>query len=190
MIGSGIRLAKKVRRNRPSLAIVVGRWHTTLVPEQTLKPDFVDAIVRGPGELTLLELAQRLADGQELHGVRGLSFKDATGAHHEPERPVANINDLPAPAYHLANVDVYASASGIRQLAYASSVGCPYACNYCTDMVFYKRRFNALEPRRVIDEVTELVAKYRITEVALLDSNFLVDIKRAVAIARGIIASG
>ena len=150
MIGSAIRMAKKVRLSRPGLPIVFGGWHPTLVPEQTLKPDFVDAIVRGPGELTLLELAQRLADGQELHGVRGLSFKDDSGIHHEPERPVANINDLPAPAYHLANVDVYASASGVRQLAYASSVGCPYACNYCTDMVFYKRRFNAYRAERVV----------------------------------------
>ena len=190
MIGSAIRIAKKVRLSRPSLPIVFGGWHPTLVPEQTLKPDFVDAIVRGPGELTLLELAQRLADGQQLHGVRGLSFKDDAGAHHEPERPVANINDLPAPAYHLANVDVYASASGIRQLAYASSVGCPYACNYCTDMVFYKRRFNAYRAERVVSDLADLVPRYGIEEVALLDSNFLVDIKRAVAIARGIIASG
>src|SRR5580692_9573753 len=185
MIGSAIRMAKKVRLSRPSLPIVFGGWHPTLVPEQTLKPDFVDAIVRGPGELTLLEFAQRLADGQELHGVRGLSFKDEAGTHHEPERPVANINDLPAPAYHLANVDVYASASGVRQLAYASSVGCPYACNYCTDMVFYKRRFNALAAGRVVSEVTELVERHRIEEVAMLDSNFPVDWRRAVEIARG-----
>src|ERR1700723_2217623 len=190
MIGSAIRIAKKVRLSRPSLPIVFGGWHPTLVPEQTLKPDFVDAIVRGPGELTLLELAQRLADGQQLHGVRGLSFKDDAGAHHEPERPVANINDLPAPAYHLANVDVYASASGIRQLAYASSVGCPYACNYCTDMVFYKRRFNAISADRTVAEMVDLVTRYRIDEVALLDSNFPVQLPRALQIARGIIDSG
>src|ERR1700734_1228127 len=49
MIGSAIRIAKKVRLTRPSLPIVFGGWHPTLVPEQTLKPDFVDAILRGPG---------------------------------------------------------------------------------------------------------------------------------------------
>src|ERR1700722_12383278 len=184
MIGSAIRMAKKIRPARPGLPIVFGGWHPTLVPEQTLKPDFVDAIVRGQGELTLLELAHRLADGQGLNGGGGLLLKEGAGLHHEPERPVANINDLPAPAYHLANVDVYASASGVRQLAYASSVGCPYACNYCTDMVFYKRRFNAYRADRVVSDLAELVPRYGIEEVALLDSNFLVDIKRAVAIAR------
>ncbi len=70
------------------------------------------------------------------------------------------------------------------------SVGCPYACNYCTDMVFYKRRFNALSAERVVSEMTDLVTRYRIQEVALLDSNFPVQLDRALDIARGIIGVG
>jgi anaerobic magnesium-protoporphyrin IX monomethyl ester cyclase len=195
-IGSAIRMAKAVKKVRPSLPIIFGGWHPTLATEQTLQADFVDAVVRGPGELTFLEVAQRLADGQELDGVRGLSFKDkavkdkAAIHHHEPERRVANINDLPAPAFHLANFDAYAAAVGFRQLSYTTSVGCPYACNYCTDMVFYNRRFNAYRADRVVSELADLVSRYAIQEVALFDSNFLVDIKRALAIARGIVDSG
>jgi radical SAM superfamily enzyme YgiQ (UPF0313 family) len=190
MIQTAVRVARAVKKLRPSLPIVFGGWHPTLVPEQTLVPDFVDAIVRGQGELTLLELAQRLAEGKDWHGVRGLSFKDDGGTHHEPERTVANVNDLPAPAFHLADVDAYQGAGGVRKLGYATSVGCPYACHYCTDQVFYKRRFNAYSAERVVSELTELVVRYNLEEVALLDSNFLVDIKRALAIARGIVASG
>jgi anaerobic magnesium-protoporphyrin IX monomethyl ester cyclase len=74
-------------------------------------------------------------------------------------------------------------------LAYASSMGCPYACNYCTDMVFYRRRFNAYRADKVVADLADLVPRYRIDEVALLDSNFLVDLKRALAIARGIVDS-
>ena len=167
-----------------------GGWHASLATEQTLNEPFVDAIVRGQGELTLLELVQRIADGRDWHGVRGLSFKDADGTIvHEPERPVANINDLPAPAYHLADPSIYAAVSGVRQLAYTSSVGCPYQCNYCTDQVFYKRRFNAYRVERVVDELAELVPRYDIEHVPFFDSNFLVDRKRAVAIAKGIIAA-
>jgi anaerobic magnesium-protoporphyrin IX monomethyl ester cyclase len=190
MIGSAVRMAKKVKRLHPGLPIIFGGWHPSLVPEQTLEPHFVDAIVRAQGELTLLEFAQRVAQGQDWHGVKGLSFKDGSGIHHEPDRPVANINDLPAPAYHLGNFDAYAAGGGTRQLGYASSLGCPYACNYCTDMIFYKRRFNAYRAERVVDDLAELVSRYRIEQVALLDSNFLVDIKRALAIARGIVCSG
>jgi radical SAM superfamily enzyme YgiQ (UPF0313 family) len=52
-------------------------------------------------------------------------------------------------------------------------------------MVFYKRRFNALAPERVVNEVTQLVERYRIDEVAMLDSNLPVDWRRALEIARG-----
>jgi anaerobic magnesium-protoporphyrin IX monomethyl ester cyclase len=190
-IGAAVRVSKGVKKLRPALPIVFGGWHASLATQQTLREPFVDAIVRGQGELTLLELAQRIAAGQDWHGVRGLSFKDRDGEIvHEPERPVADINTLPAPAYHLADPGIYAAASGIRQLAYTSSVGCPYQCNYCTDQVFYKRRFNAYRVDRVVNDLAELVPRYHIEHVPLFDSNFLVDRKRAVAIARGIIATG
>jgi radical SAM superfamily enzyme YgiQ (UPF0313 family) len=55
--------------------------------------------------------------------------------------------------------------------------------------VFYKRRFNAYSAARVVSEVTELVERHRIGEVALLDSNFPVNVKRAVEIARGFLDS-
>jgi radical SAM superfamily enzyme YgiQ (UPF0313 family) len=57
-------------------------------------------------------------------------------------------------------------------------------------MVFYKRRFNSLSAERVVRELTELVSRYGIEEVALLDSNFPVDLHRALDIARGIRDSG
>lgn len=190
-IGAAIQVSKAVKKLRPDVPIVFGGWHSSLATEQTLRESFVDAIVRGQGELTLLELVQRIAGGQDWRGVRGLSFKDGDGQIiHEPERPVANINDLPMPAYHLADPGVYAAVSGTRQLAYTSSVGCPYQCNYCTDQVFYKRRFNGYRIERVLNDLTELVPRYKIEHVPFFDSNFLVDRKRAVAIAKGIVESG
>jgi radical SAM family protein len=57
-------------------------------------------------------------------------------------------------------------------------------------MVFYNRRFNAYDAGRVVKDMTELAARYRLSEIALIDSNFLVDIRQAVAIARGIHDSG
>ena len=145
----------------------------------------------GKANSPCLNLCTESRKVESWHGIRGLSFKDTDGTIvQEPERPVANINDLPAPAYHLADPSIYAAVSGVRQLAYTSSVGCPYQCNYCTDMVFYKRRFNAYRVERVVDELADLVPRYDIEHVPFFDSNFLVDRKRAVAIAKGIIAAG
>jgi len=189
MIGSAIRLSRLVRRARPDLPIIFGGWHPSLLPDQTLAPDFVDLVVRGQGELTLVELAQRLREGKSFEDVRGVSYKAGGKPIHNPERPVENLNNLPTPAFDRMDFDAYARARGVRELGYATSVGCPYACNYCTDQVFYNRRFNAYRAERVVREVEELVARYGVTDVAFLDSNFPVDVKRALAIGRGFLSS-
>ena len=190
MIRGAVRIAKAVKKEGLNLPVIFGGWHPSLVPGQTLQENYVDAVVRGQGDLTLLEIAQKLSEGKEYRNVQGVSSKMMGMPQHSPERRVALLDDLPTPAFELADFDAYERVSGERKLAYATSVGCPYACNYCTDMVFYKRRFNALEAQRVVSEVTELVERYRIDEVAMLDSNLPVDWRRAREIAQGFVDSG
>ncbi len=101
------------------------------------------------------------------------------------DRRVQPLDSFAPPAFDMTDFEAYERVSGKRELAYATSIGCPYACNYCTDMVVYKRRFNAYAAEHVVAELTELVKRYRIHNVALLDSNFPVDLRRAIAIATG-----
>jgi anaerobic magnesium-protoporphyrin IX monomethyl ester cyclase len=187
MINGAIRMAKAMKKEAPGVPVIFGGWHASLVPGQTLQESYVDAVVRGQGELTLLEVAEMLAAKKDFRGVAGVSSQQFGMPRHSPERRMALLDDLPAPAFELADFDAYERVSGERKLAYATSVGCPYACNYCTDMVFYKRRFNALSADRVVSEVTELANRYRIEEVAMLDSNLPVDWRRALEIARGFV---
>jgi anaerobic magnesium-protoporphyrin IX monomethyl ester cyclase len=190
MIRGAIEVATAVKTLFPKLPVVFGGWHPSLLPDETLKEAFVDAVVRGQGDMTLVEMAGALAADRSFEEVRGVSWKNNGQQLHNLERPVQRMESLPTPAFDLVNFDAYERACGVRKLAYATSVGCPYACNYCTDMVFYKRRFNALSAERVVSELADLVVRYGIEEVALLDSNFPVDLRRALAIARGIQDSG
>lgn len=190
MIRGAIEIAKMSKRLKPQLPVIFGGWHPTLLPDETLAESYVDIVVRGQGEITLVEIARNLHEKRPLRDVAGVSWKTDVIRTHNPDRKVEPLDTLPVPAYDMVDFDAYARVCGKRQLAYATSVGCPYACNYCTDMVFYKRRFNALSAERVVREMTELATKYRIEEVALLDSNFPVDLKRAIAIASGIRESG
>lgn len=190
MIRGALRAAEIAEQTRGDLPVIFGGWHPSLTAEQTIQDKRVRLIVRGQGEMTLLEIAWLLTLGESLDGVGGTTWRDDNGnCVHEPERAVQNLNRLPRPAYHLADYDAYAERCGVRKLSYMTSVGCPYACHYCTDQVFYKRRFNAYTAERVASELPELVERYRIEEVALLDSNFPVDVRRAVAIAKGLLQS-
>jgi anaerobic magnesium-protoporphyrin IX monomethyl ester cyclase len=190
MITAALRAASVAKAAYPELPVIFGGWHPTLAADQTLENRHVDMVVRGQGEITLLEVVERLGAKAEMDGIAGLSFKRQGKRIHNHDRSTAHLADLPAPAYHLADFDAYEKAAGIRKLTYATSVGCPYACNYCTDTVFYHRRFNAYSAERVVAELLELVTRFRIDEVALFDSNFPVDVRRAITIARGIYESG
>ncbi len=190
MIRGAIEVSEAIKEQYPALPVIFGGWHPSLLPAETLNEPLVDAVVRGQGEITLLQLAEAFSEGAPLGGINGLSWKSDGQSHHNVERRVQPLESLPTPAFDLVDFDAYERACGVRKLAYATSVGCPYACNYCTDMVFYKRRFNALSAERVAGELAALVTRYRIEEVALLDSNFPVDLKRALRIAAAIKESG
>ena len=190
MILDAIQAARHVRSLRPDVPIIFGGWHPSLTSEQTLREHYVDIVVRHQGERTLLEIIRNLESARPLDLVAGCWFKRCGRIIRNPDRPATSIGDLPLPAYELADFASYARTGRSRKLPYATSVGCPYACNYCTDMVFYKRRFNALPADRVVSEMSALAERYRLDEIALVDSNFLVDVPRSLAIARGIRDSG
>ena len=190
MIRGAIEAAQFVKEHAPAVQVSFGGCHPTLCPESTLREPYVDVVVRGQGEVTIVELAKALADKNPLDFIQGISWKKNGRLIENFERRVQPIDTFAPPAYELTDFDAYERASGKRELAYATSVGCPYACNYCTDMVVYKRRFNAYAAEHVVAELVGLVQRYRISNVALLDSNFPVDLRRAIAIAQGIRDSG
>ena len=179
MIRDAIAASHVVRQVRPELPIIYGGWHPTLLSAQTLRENFVDIVVRHQGEKTLTEILKRQATGTTLDLIAGCWFKRNGNIITNGDRPSSPLSSLPSPAYDLADFESYAKATGARKMPYATSIGCPYACNYCTDMVFYNRRFNPLTVSGVVSEVVELVLRYALDEVSLVDSNFLVDTRRA-----------
>jgi anaerobic magnesium-protoporphyrin IX monomethyl ester cyclase len=189
MIRDAIAASRVVRQVRPDLPVIFGGWHPTLLSGQTLQESFVDIVVRHQGEKTLTEILNRQSSGAALDLVAGCWFKRNGSIIKNGDRPSSPLSSLPLPAYDLVDFEPYARASGGRKLPYATSIGCPYACNYCTDMVFYNRRFNPQTVPGVVNEIVHLVKTYALDEVALVDSNFLVDTRRAVALARGFIES-
>ena len=191
MIREAIEVAKAVKKERPDFPVILGGWHPSTLARQSLGAPYVDVVVRGQGELTLADLVDRISRGEGFAGVAGCSFKDADGVIVEgPPRPRANIETLPPKAYHLIDPELYAALCGRRWLMYTSSHGCPYDCSFCSNASLYSRAWNALAPDRVVREIIDLVRRYRLDMVDIVDDNFLVDTRRGVEIARGFIESG
>jgi radical SAM superfamily enzyme YgiQ (UPF0313 family) len=187
MIRETAEIAQEVKRQYPKLPIILGGWHPSLLPEQTLAAGYVDVVVRGQGEDALLEVIQRLEENSSLKDIPGIGYKDNGQPVINPHRELKPIRELPPKAYHLADFDAYERLCGRRWAMYISSHACPYNCAYCTNEAVYGRQWNALEPERVVEEIAGLVARYSLQLIWVVDDNFLVDRERALLIAEGLI---
>src|SRR5260370_10091439 len=60
MIREVVEIARETKRLYPSLPVVLGGWHPSLLPDQTLAAPYVDFVVIGQGEEALLGVVQRI----------------------------------------------------------------------------------------------------------------------------------
>jgi radical SAM superfamily enzyme YgiQ (UPF0313 family) len=190
MIRETVEIGREAKRLYPHLPIVLGGWHPSLVPDQTLAAEFVDIIVAGQGEDAFLEVVRHIESGEQPKGVAGVGYKDGGRLMFNPRRELRPIAELPPKAYHLADFDAYERVCGRRWAMYTSSLACPYSCSYCTNEGVYGRKWNALPPEQAGEEMCDLVTRYGLQLLWVVDDNFLVDRERALAIAEVICRRG
>ena len=183
-------IARAVKSRYPDKPIILGGWHPSLLPDQTLEAEFVDIVARGQGEQSLLDVVERLHDRAPLDDVTGIGFKRDGRLLFTPERALVPLSQLPPKAYQLADFDAYERVCGRRWAMMITSLACPFSCAYCTNEGVYGRNWNALPWEQVVEEMTDLVTRYHLELLWVVDDNFLVDRARAVAIADGLVRSG
>lgn len=187
MIRETVDVARAVKAWNPNFPVILGGWHPSLLPGQTLTAPYVDIIVRAQGEESMLQIAERLRDDAPLDDVLGIGFKQDGKLFLTPERPLKQIQQMPAKAYQLADFDAYERICGRRWAMYVSSLACPFNCNYCTNAGVYGRKWNALPVEQVVEDTIELTRRYRLELIWMADDNFLVDLDRALQIADGLV---
>src|SRR3989338_769989 len=152
-----LRHAKTVKNIDPSIRIVFGGPHPTVVPEECLRSE-VDYVVRGEGEFTMLELCQSIEKGKSPKGIKGVSYKSTGKIVNNPARElIEDLNELPFPARDLFPLDRYVSPTtkalvlgkgfGGEYTEMISSRGCPYNCTYCSSFVTFGHRIRFRSPK-------------------------------------------
>src|SRR5215469_6219570 len=172
---AGMETAREVRRLRPDVKVVWGGYFPSIYPDAALNAKYVDYVVRGQGEDTLLELIESIRGQRELSSIRGLSYKDQFGLHrNNPERPMKGPDNLPWAPYHRIPVERYLRPSffGKRTAVHHASVGCPFNCSFCGVHAAYGRDEKMESPERTVEILRHLVSKYGADSVQFYDMNF------------------
>src|SRR6516164_5303825 len=190
MIRETVEIARAIKERQPEFPIILGGWHPSLLPTQTLEAPCVDYVVRGQGEEALLELVQHIESRSAPDLVAGIGFKRNGKLVFTAARPLRPITELPPKAYHLADLDAYERGCGRRWAMYISSLACPFNCAYCTNAGVYGRKWNALPSDQFVEETVDLTRRYNLELLWVVDDNFLVDLDRARDIAAGLVRAG
>lgn len=190
-ITGGIEAARIIRKTSPTVPIVWGGVHPSLLPEEAIKNEFVDIVVIGDGEETFRELVEVLKNGGDKKSVKGIIYKHGNSVTRTPTRRQFPINTFDELAYDLIDVEKYKSSplwTSKRSLPIITSRGCPYRCAYCYNTAFSNQKWISLSAEQTVLLILDLVKRYHVSGVFLLDDNFFVDLKRVKKICEFLIA--
>ena len=151
-------LIERLRANGVACHFVMGGHFPSLSYEETINlVPGLDSVARFEGEMTLLELADRLSSGDDWHDVRGLAYRREIETVCNPMRPlIEDLDALPYPQRDFRPM-VELGHSIVPLLA---SRGCARTCSFCSIQTFYRtapgKIVRTRNPKRVVDEMLAL----------------------------------
>jgi radical SAM superfamily enzyme YgiQ (UPF0313 family) len=167
---------ERLKREEPEKKIILGGIGATGVAEQLLDAfPFVDVVVKGEGEETIVEVMRRLATGLGLEGVPGIGFRDGARIVDNRSRPwISELDHLPFPAYHHIRFEDYSVIPMI------SSRGCPFECSFCDVSPFWGRFNRKRGIDNVLEEMESVVSASCRQRIEFVDDTFTLDKRRVL----------
>ncbi|MEP0262719.1 radical SAM protein [Dokdonia sp.] len=135
-----------------------------------------DYIIQGEGEITLKELVFALKNKEAIDLIHGLVHRKDNETKKHPKRIVLrNLDELPQPAWDLADIDAYkdvwAQSGKQFTLNIATTRGCPFKCNWCAKPI-YGNRYNSHSPEYITKHIAFLKEQYGVTNFWMCDDIF------------------
>ena len=186
-IKSALKYLEQIKKILPNVLTVIGGPHTTFLPYETLKGSkYLDVVVMGEGEETIVELADHATKNyHDINDIKGIVYRDSTNGKLKTteRRPLINdLDSIPFPARHLVPFSDY-DATQDQTGGIITSRGCVYNCTYCSSSLIMGKKFRSRSPKNVVDEIEELVDTYHINDIGFMDDTFMLNKKRAREIA-------
>ena len=173
-------------RAATSAPIVAGGCGFSIYPREILETCGADFGIAGDGEAPLLELAQRVARGEDCRTIPGLVYRDEAG------RTVANPPEY-ADALSVSPARAWIdNARYLREGAMGNvetKRGCPAACIYCADPLAKGVRARCRPPGEIAGEFEALAAQ-GVDVLHLCDAEFNLPMPHALATAEELARRG
>lgn len=177
----GLNIAKQIKE-LSNIPILFGGVHPTLLPEEVLRNDFVDFVIHGESEETIVEFVREFEDKKQFFKIRGLAYKNGNELKINPFRPlISDLDRLPFPARHLLNSKWYFAPPKMRgtwtrsTATVITSRGCPYRCIWCGSHLMFGRKVRRRSVNSVVQEIIQLRKDFDVDAVNFVDDTFTVN---------------
>jgi len=188
-----VKTADEIRKINGNTFIAVGGPYPIATGERCLNDTTaIDAVVTGEGEITVVEMLERISRGLSLSGVKGVIFREnGIIVHNEPRPLITDLDSIPFPARNLLGehtryIPPPATYKRKPVAVIMTSRGCNRRCIFCFQMD--KERKTGIRYRSVENVMAEielcLWQGYR--EIKFIDDTFAADRGRAMEITREI----
>jgi radical SAM superfamily enzyme YgiQ (UPF0313 family) len=152
--------------------------------------DFLDLqyAIRGDGETAMVEFLKKTKDGLSLRGLGGLVIRE--NGHILEDNPpfrVENLDTLPpVKPQRYINLKPYQRFDSPLQVQ--TKRGCALKCSYCTYNRIEGGYCRLRDPKRIADEIEELVNETGINHIEFTDSTFNIPLHHTKAVLKAVIA--
>lgn len=170
-------IAKKIKKEEPSIITVIGGVHATSLPKETLNEcvDF-DFLVKGEGEFTLIELVDALSKNKALSYIKGLVYREnGKIVINDTREAVLDLDIFPFPSRQLLPNRLYKTIDSDRMTCIIAMRGCAARCIYCAVEEVAGRKLRRRSPSNVIKEIESCFYNYGVRFIAFLDDTFTFD---------------
>jgi radical SAM superfamily enzyme YgiQ (UPF0313 family) len=182
-----IRIAEALKRCDPGCTVLLDGPQASVTDEATLQAfPFIDFILRGEADHSLLSFIRELNDGRSFARVPGLTWRSSFGPQRNADGPVIDdLDSLPLPAFHLSP-DLQDADFTFLELGR----GCPFACTFCSTNDFFRRKFRVKSPQRMIADMRRMNQTYGFRGFNLVHDMFTVDRRRVATFCEAMIEAG
>ncbi|MFQ5681978.1 MAG: B12-binding domain-containing radical SAM protein [Candidatus Binatia bacterium] len=185
---------RRIKKAAPQTITVGGGLMYTAIPKEIMQEspqiDFVIVGTFSDNEYPLWELLEELKKtAPRFSEIKGLAYRTGSEVILTPKRPfVANLDELPMPAYDLFPMDRYLGYSVIPNYNEAlTSRGCEGACHFCYEWWYVDPRsprdFTTHRTRggkKVAEEMELLSKRYGVKLLTFVDDDFNSDRQKMV----------
>jgi len=159
------------------------------------KNRFIDFVLCGEYEFTLLELVRCLQEGRIMSGVKGLIYREGEKIINTDRRPPFDINLLPWPERDNLPMEKYLDAPGAMltpSVQMVASRGCPFRCQFCLwpQVIYFGRHYRTRNIKDTVDEMEFLLREKGFKSVYFDDDTFNIGKERMLAFCREVIKRG